>query len=159
MEKVYIAIGSNKGERVKNIKSGLKEIEKFLKIKKISSFYENPPVKAKGGFFLNGAIEVETKISPEELLEKLKNIEKKIGRKFPHKKGDEREIDLDIIFFDKRKIKTKKIKIPHPEYKKREFVLKPLSEIIPDFVDPEINRKVKDIYREIKNIKTIKLKI
>lgn len=149
MKRVYIAIGSNKGDRVKNIKIGLKEIEKLLKIKKISSFFENPPVNAKGGFFLNGAIEGETNLSPEQLLEKLKDIEKKIGRKFPHKKGDAREIDFDIIFYEKRRIKTKKITIPHPKYRKRIFVLKPLSEINPDFVDPEIKKKIKDIYMGI----------
>ncbi len=149
MKRVYIAIGSNKGDRVKNIKIGLKEIEKLLKIKKISSFFENPPVNAKGGFFLNGAIEGETNLSPEQLLEKLKDIEKKIGRKFPHKKGDAREIDFDIIFYEKRRIKTKKITIPHPKYRKRIFVLKPLSEINPDFVDPEIKKKIKDIYKVI----------
>ncbi|MCM8767631.1 MAG: 2-amino-4-hydroxy-6-hydroxymethyldihydropteridine diphosphokinase [Candidatus Omnitrophica bacterium] len=149
MKRVYIAIGSNKGDRVKNIKIGLKEIEKLLKIKKISSFFENPPVNAKGGFFLNGAIEGETNLSPEQLLEKLKDIEKKIGRKFPHKKGDAREIDFDIIFYEKRRIKTKKITIPHPKYRKRIFVLKPLSEINPDFVDPETKKKIKDIYMGI----------
>ncbi|MFN4226933.1 MAG: 2-amino-4-hydroxy-6-hydroxymethyldihydropteridine diphosphokinase [Candidatus Ratteibacteria bacterium] len=148
MKKVYIAIGSNKGDRIKNIKRGLKEIEKFLKIKKISSFFENPPVNAKGGFFLNGAIEIETNLSPEQLLEKLKDVEKKIGRKFPHKKGEAREIDFDIIFYEGKKFKTKKIIIPHPEYRKRIFVLRPLLEINPDFIDPETNKKIKEIYRE-----------
>ena len=142
-EKVYIAIGSNKGKRIENIKKGLKEIEKFLIIRKISSFFGNPPVKAKGGFFLNGAIEVETNIPPEILLEKLKSAEKKVGRKFPHKKGDAREIDFDIIFYGKRIINTKKLKIPHPEYKKREFVLKPLLEINYELKDPETNEKLK----------------
>ncbi|MCM8784866.1 MAG: 2-amino-4-hydroxy-6-hydroxymethyldihydropteridine diphosphokinase [Candidatus Omnitrophica bacterium] len=151
MKRVYIAIGSNKGDRAKNIKRGLKKIGKSFKIKKISSFFENPPVNAKGGFFLNGAIEVETNLSPEQLLERLKDIEKKIGRKFPHKKGDAREIDLDIIFYEKRKIKTKKITIPHPQYRKRIFVLKPLLEITPDFIDPELNKKIKEIYRESVN--------
>ncbi|HOM26273.1 MAG TPA: 2-amino-4-hydroxy-6-hydroxymethyldihydropteridine diphosphokinase [bacterium] len=151
-ERVYIAIGSNKGEKIKNIISGLKEIEKFLDIKKISFFYRNPPVNAKGGIFLNGAIEVETNISPENLLEKLKNVEKKIGRKFPHQKGDAREIDFDIIFYGKKIIKTKKLIIPHPEFKKREFVLKPLLEINCKLKDPVSNNKLKEIYRKLKKI-------
>jgi len=151
MEKVIIAIGSNKGDRVKNIIKGIKELEKSVNIKKISSFYENPPVKAKGGYFLNGAIEVETKISPENLLKILKDIEKKIGRKFPHERGDEREIDFDIIFYDNKIINKKNFKVPHPEYRNREFVLKPLCEILPDFVDPKTNKKVKEIYEEFKN--------
>ncbi|MCX7917604.1 MAG: 2-amino-4-hydroxy-6-hydroxymethyldihydropteridine diphosphokinase [bacterium] len=146
MIKVYIAIGSNKGEREKNIKIGIKEIEKFVKIKKISAFYENPPVEAKGGNFLNGAIEILTSINPYILLKKLKYVEKKLGRKFPHKKGDEREIDFDIIFYGKEVIITKTLKIPHPKYKDREFVLKPLLEINSELLDPLSNRKLKEIY-------------
>jgi len=151
MENVIIGIGSNKGDREKNIIRGIKELGKFVKIKKISFFYENPPINAKGGNFLNGVIEISTKIGPSTLLKKLKEIEKKIGREFPHKKGDEREIDFDIIFYGNKIIREKDIKIPHPEYKKREFVLKPLTEIEPDYIDPELNKKVKDIYKEFKN--------
>lgn len=148
MERVVIAIGSNKGNREENIIKGIKEMEKFVKIKKISSFYENPPVNAKGGFFLNGAIEGYTELSPLKLLERLKEIEKKLGRIFPHEKGDERPIDFDIIFYGDKIIKKKNIKIPHPEYRKREFVLKPLLEIIPEFVDPQLNKKIKEIYKK-----------
>lgn len=151
MAKVIIAIGSNKGDRTENIKKGIKEIEKIGKIKKISSFFENPPLNASGGNFLNGAIEIETDILPDKLLLILKNIEKKLGRKFPHKKGDEREIDFDIIFYGNKIIKKKNLKIPHPEYKKREFVLKPLVEIVPDYIDNQLNKSVKEIYREYKN--------
>ncbi|MCM8804816.1 MAG: 2-amino-4-hydroxy-6-hydroxymethyldihydropteridine diphosphokinase [Candidatus Omnitrophica bacterium] len=151
MKKVIISIGSNKGDKNKNIIRVLKEIEDIGKIKKISSFYENKPVEAKGGNFLNGAVEIEVKISPEKLLKKLKDIEKKIGRKFPHERGDEREIDLDIIFYGDRIINKEDLKIPHPQYKKREFVLKPVCEINPDFVDPKTFEKVKEIYKDFKD--------
>lgn len=151
MKKIIIGIGSNKGDKNKNIIKVLKEMEKIGKIKKISSFYENEPVKAKGGNFLNGAIEIEVNLLPEKLLEKLKEIERKIGRKFPHEKGDEREIDLDIIFFGDRIIKKEDLKIPHPEYKKREFVLKPVCEIEPDFVDPQTGKRVKEIYMDFRS--------
>lgn len=148
MERVIIAIGSNKGNREENIIKGIKEIEKYVKIKKISSFYENPPINAKGGLFLNGAIEGYTNLSPEELLEKLKEIEKKAGRNFPHEKGDERPIDFDIIFYGGKIINKENLKIPHPEYRKREFVLKPIFEIVPDFIDPQLNKKIKLIYKK-----------
>ena len=151
MKRVFIAIGSNKGDREENIIKSLKEIEKIAEIKKISSFYENEPINVNGGYFLNGIIEINTKFDPFQLFKKLKEIEKKIGRKFPHRRGDEREIDLDIIFYGKDILNTKQLKIPHKEFKNREFVLKGLSEIVPDFVAPEINKKVKEIYRELKN--------
>ncbi len=151
MKRVIIGIGSNKGDRVKSIIKAIKELEKIGKIKKISSFYENEPVNVSGGYFLNGVIEIDVNFSPEELLNILINIEKNIGRKFPHKKEDEREIDLDIIFYEDKIIKNENLEIPHPEYKKRIFVLKPLCEIEPDFIDPETGEKIKDIYRNLKN--------
>ncbi|MCM8818394.1 MAG: 2-amino-4-hydroxy-6-hydroxymethyldihydropteridine diphosphokinase [Candidatus Omnitrophica bacterium] len=151
MERVVLAIGSNKGNRYQNIIKGIKQLEKYVKIKKISPFYKNPPIGAKGGNFLNGAVEIETDLLPYELLKLLKNIEKKIGRKFPHKKNDAREIDFDIIFYGNKIIKTKNLKIPHQKFRKREFVLKPLCEIIPDYIDLETNKNIKEIYEEFKN--------
>ncbi|MCM8772122.1 MAG: 2-amino-4-hydroxy-6-hydroxymethyldihydropteridine diphosphokinase [Candidatus Omnitrophica bacterium] len=151
MKGVILAIGSNRGIREENILKGIKELEKFVKIKKISSFFENPPVNAKGGNFLNGAVEVKTNISPEKLLKIIKNIEKKLGRKIPHERGDEREIDIDIIFYGNKIVKKRNLKIPHPEYRKREFVLKPICEIVPSFFDVQVNKKIKEIYRSYKN--------
>ena len=137
MEKVIIGFGSNKGNREKNIKRAIKLIEKRIYIEKISSFFETKPEeKARGGKFLNGVIEGKTNLKAEELLYFLKSIEKKMGRNFPHKRGDEREIDLDIIFYGDKKIKNGLLQIPHPKYKERMFVLKPLYEISPNFVDP-----------------------
>jgi 2-amino-4-hydroxy-6-hydroxymethyldihydropteridine diphosphokinase len=151
MKRVFIAIGSNKGNREENIIKSIKEMEKIGEIKKISSFYENEPVNADGGYFLNGVIEIITRFGPFLLLKKLKEIEKKIGRKFPHKKGDEREIDLDIIFYGKELLKTKILEVPHKEFKKREFVLRGLLEIASNFRDPITNKRVKEIYKELKN--------
>ena len=151
-KKVIIGIGSNKGNKMKNIKMGIKYLQEFINIEKISSFIETPPMEGvKGGVFLNGVIAGTTQFTPYELLEILKNTEKKIGRKFPHKKGDEREIDFDIIFYSNEVVNTKKLKIPHPRYRKRYFVMEPLVEIEPEFVDPELNKKVIEIYKEFKN--------
>ena len=115
MERVYIAIGSNKGKREENIIKALKRMEETITIKKISSFFITPPEEgAKGGFFINGVMEGETPLSPLRLFSFLQEVEKDIGRPFPHKKGDEREIYLDIIFYGDRVIKTDRILIPHP---------------------------------------------
>lgn len=150
MEKVYIAIGSNKGKREKNIIKALKRMEEAITIKKISSFFITPPEEgAKGGFFINGVIEGKTALPPLKLFLFLQEIEKDIGRPFPHKKGDEREIDLDIILYGDRVIKNSKISIPHPRYRKRYFVIFPLYEIAPDIKDPETEESVSDIYRRL----------
>lgn len=150
MEKVYIAVGSNKGKRRKNVIKAIKIMESILTITKISPFFQTSPEEgAKGGPFLNGVIEGKTSLGVEELMTLLKNVEKKLGRKFPHKKGDEREIDLDIILYGDRVIKRKSVIIPHPRYRKRYFVLKPLFEIVPERKDPETNETISTIYRRL----------
>ncbi|MCM8762500.1 MAG: 2-amino-4-hydroxy-6-hydroxymethyldihydropteridine diphosphokinase [Candidatus Omnitrophica bacterium] len=150
MVKAYIAIGSNKGNREHNVIKALKKMEKGLTIKKISPFFTTPPEEgANGGFFINSVIEVETKFSPENLLLFLQNIEKSMGRKFPHKTGDERTIDLDIIFYGNIVIKTGNFFVPHPKYSKRYFVVFPLYEIAPLIKDPETGESISVIYRRL----------
>ncbi|MCM8830484.1 MAG: 2-amino-4-hydroxy-6-hydroxymethyldihydropteridine diphosphokinase [Candidatus Omnitrophica bacterium] len=150
MAKVYIAIGSNKGNRVRNVITALKKMEKGLTIKKISPFFTTPPEEgADGGFFINSVIEVETKLSPENLLIFLKEIEKGMGRKFPHKTGDKRTIDLDIILYGNKVIKTGVLIVPHPRYRKRYFVIYPLYEIAPLIKDPETGESISAIYRRL----------
>lgn len=149
MNRVYIAAGSNKGDRTGSVIKTLKRLEKHVFITKISTFIQTPPAEgAAGGFFINGVIEGMTGLAPVKLFEFLQDTEKDIGRKHPHKKGDEREIDLDIIFYGSRIVKTQKLTVPHPRYRKRSFVMKPLYDIAPDFVDPETERTVGSMYRE-----------
>jgi len=151
MVRVIIGVGSNKGDRKRNIMESLKMIEEKIYIEKISSFIETEPEEnADGGKFLNGVIEGKTLLKPDDLFFSLKEIEKKQGRKFPHRRGDAREIDLDIIFYGSEVIKLDFLEIPHPRYKNRYFVLLPLVEILPDFVDPVEKKKVKEIYMELK---------
>ncbi|MCX8082169.1 MAG: 2-amino-4-hydroxy-6-hydroxymethyldihydropteridine diphosphokinase [bacterium] len=150
MVKVYIAIGSNKGNREKNILKALKKMEKYITIKKISPFLITPPEEgAYGGFFLNGVIEGETSLESKNLLIVLQNIERDMGREFPHKSGDERIIDLDIIFYGNKIIKSKNFTVPHPKYKKRYFVILPFYEIAPYMKDPETGESIYEIYKRI----------
>jgi len=153
MERIYIAIGSNRGNREANVIIALKKLESEVSIKKISPFINTPPEEgADGGFFMNGVIEGETSLSPENLLSFLQDIEKSMGRKFPHKIGDEREVDLDIIFYGDSVIKTGNFIVPHPKYRKRYFVVFPLYEIAPCIKDPETEESISDIYkRMVKN--------
>lgn len=152
MEKVFIGVGSNLKNRVMNILKAIKMIEKKINIEKISSFIETEPEEGvKGKKFLNGVISGKTSLSPENLLAFLKEIEVKIGRPIDHPKGDARVIDLDILFYGKKIIKKKNLEIPHPKFRKRIFVLKPFSEIEPDFKDPLTGKKISIIYRELKN--------
>lgn len=128
----YIGVGSNLGDREKNINSALGYLKgtEGIRLKRISSLYETEPVGGPPqGKFLNGAIAIETILSPRELLEKLKEIEGKLGRKRTVPNGP-RTIDLDILTYGEEKIKEKDLIIPHPRMEMRDFVLQPLREIV-----------------------------
>lgn len=128
----YLGIGSNLGSRRNNIKKALEYLKntKGIKVEKASRIYET---KAQGGppqgKFLNGVIRIKTSLSPSTLLKILKKIEKDLGRAKTVRFGP-RPIDLDILIYGDRIIKTKTLQIPHPRMFEREFVLRPLREII-----------------------------
>lgn len=144
MHIVYLLLGSNLGDREKNLADAIKHLQKLgLQVLKKSSIYNTLP----WGYteqpdFLNQAIECLTELEPLELLKRLKEIEKSMGRKKTVRYGP-RIIDIDIIFYDNLILKTEQLSIPHPRMHEREFVLKPLSEIAPDFIHPELQLSVK----------------
>ncbi len=133
-KKIYIALGSNLGNRNKNLETSLKEISKFAEITKKSSIYETKPIGYKDqGDFLNMVIEIETELSPTDLMIKLHEIEHKMGRT-RRKKNGPRTIDLDILLYKDEIVSEPNLKIPHPRMYKRKFVLEPLAEIAPHII-------------------------
>ncbi|MBN1332904.1 MAG: 2-amino-4-hydroxy-6-hydroxymethyldihydropteridine diphosphokinase, partial [Synergistales bacterium] len=98
--------------------------------------------------FLNACALIETEKEGEEILPLLKDIEKQVGRKEREKWGP-REIDIDIIFIDQKVIESETLQVPHPEMHKRDFVLKPLAQIIPDWIHPVLKRTVEELASEI----------
>lgn len=130
-DKIYIGLGTNLGDREQNLQIALKELSNFSKITKSSSIHETRPVGYKNqNDFLNMVIEIETDLSPTELIIRLQEVEHKMGRVKIIKNGP-RIIDLDILLYGKKKIYEPNLIIPHPRMYKREFVLKPLAEIAP----------------------------
>jgi 2-amino-4-hydroxy-6-hydroxymethyldihydropteridine diphosphokinase len=130
MAKVFLGIGSNIGNREKNIRSALDLLNKQgILVKKVSKIIRTKPIGGPSqGYFLNAAARIKTNFSPFILLKKLKNIEKVMGRTRGIRFGP-RIIDLDILVYDNLKLKSKKLIIPHPRMWQREFVLKPLRSI------------------------------
>jgi len=129
----YIGLGSNLGNRKENIKAAIKKLSglKGVKVIKISKFIETNPV---GGpthqpKFINAAVKIDTKISPPNLLKKIKKIEIQLGRIKTIVNGP-RVIDLDILLYQDKIIKTRNLEIPHPRLFKRSFVMGPLAEIL-----------------------------
>ena len=154
MVKCYIGVGSNIGDRRKNIFSaiGLINLIDDINIKQCSRIYETKPwgYKDQRDFF-NAVLEIETRLSPEKLLSELKKIEKKMDRKKCVRWGP-RAIDLDILFYGMRIISGKQnLRIPHNELQNREFVLRPLVEIAGGgFRHPVLKKSIRQLYRELK---------
>ena len=129
---VYIGLGSNLGKREMYLSFALKAIEKIAVITKRSSVYETEPKGYKNqGNFLNMVIEIETRLNPRALLQKLQKIENELGRERLIRFGP-RTIDLDILLYEDCALNAPDLVIPHPRMDKRDFVLKPLKEIAPD---------------------------
>lgn len=134
MATCFIGIGSNLGDREKNIKVAIDKLRKTkgVNIAKISRFYQTRPEDfIDQGDFLNGVIRLSTDLAPYRLLQKLKQVESSLGRKETIRFGP-RVIDLDILLYDNQRIKTKDLVIPHLRMYDRDFVLKPLREIAPE---------------------------
>lgn len=133
MSVCYLGIGSNLGNRRENIKSAIEKIRilKDTRVIKVSKIIETSPVAGprRQGKFLNAALKISTAFVPSTLLKKLKEIEKELGRKKTVRYGP-RAIDLDILFYADKVIDKKELKIPHPKILERDFVVRPLLEIM-----------------------------
>ncbi|MBN2120414.1 MAG: 2-amino-4-hydroxy-6-hydroxymethyldihydropteridine diphosphokinase [Candidatus Omnitrophica bacterium] len=133
----YLGLGSNLGDRRKNIAQaiGFLKASNKLSVEKISRLIETIPQDGPPqGKFLNGAIKISTSLSAFNLLCFLQDVENKLGRARGVKNGP-RTIDLDILLYDDKDIDKEGLRIPHPRMLEREFVLKPLLEIEPDIFD------------------------
>lgn len=147
----YIGIGSNLGDKIGYCERAISEILSIdgHRLLAKSSFFQTKPIGyLQQDWFVNGVIKIETDLGPFDLHRALREIESKIGRKrtFP---GGPRVIDLDLLFFEDRRIETEELQIPHPRLHQRQFVLIPLSEIDPYFLHPVLNRTVEDLLGEI----------
>lgn len=136
--KVYLSVGSNMGDREKYIEGGILALKKhpLVRLGKVSELIETKPYGGvEQGDFLNGAIEMDTLMDPEELLKALHLIEQEAGRERTVHWGP-RTLDLDILFYDKLVYESDTLAIPHPDLHNREFVLRPMSAIAPNFRHP-----------------------
>ena len=157
---VFLATGSNLGNRKKNISKALELLSKNKNIHIIQSskLLKNPPEEGvSGGYFLNGTVKIKTILGPAELLSLCADIEERLGRDGePENRSNKeaRTIDLDILFYGNKIIKRKNLKIPHPRLHRRNFVLKPLNEIAPDFMHPVFKKRIKELFTSL--IKRVK---
>jgi 2-amino-4-hydroxy-6-hydroxymethyldihydropteridine diphosphokinase len=156
---VYIGIGSNLGNRRENFLEAVMRLSKLpdTKVIKESSLYESEPLGDAKEWYVNGAVEIETRFKPDMLLKKFKNIERAMGRKKVKKRWGSRIIDLDILLYDAAVVKKKNLRVPHPEMPNRKFVLLPLSEIAPQVIHPELGVTISELLINVKDNKRIHL--
>ncbi len=133
MATVYLALGSNVGDRHSNIRRAIDYLNVLgVHIKRLSTVIETDPVGGPvQGKFLNAVLEAQTNLSPQRLLSQIKEIEVKIGRIHREVNGP-REIDIDILLYDDFTMDYPELTIPHPRMREREFVMGPLKEIAPE---------------------------
>ncbi|MCD4779363.1 MAG: 2-amino-4-hydroxy-6-hydroxymethyldihydropteridine diphosphokinase [Candidatus Omnitrophica bacterium] len=134
---VFIAFGSNSGNRRNYISQALNSMEELgIELLQVSSFHETEPVGGPSGQmkYLNGVAKVKTSLTPVLFLDRLQQIEKNLGRERSVPDAP-RTIDLDILLYDDLKVQTDRLTIPHPRMWQRTFVLNPLEEIAPEIVE------------------------
>ncbi len=144
MPAVFLSLGSNLGDKSNHLRTAIEHIEKQIgSVMSRSAFYITEP----WGFesdnaFMNAVIEVETDLSPIELLYTTQAIEKTMGRTFKSVRGKyaDRIIDIDILLYGDRIINTRDLALPHPHLHERLFVLEPLAEIAPETLHPVLHK-------------------
>jgi len=147
--RVGIALGSNLGDRLANLRAARQAIAGLIgaKSQMVSSVYETEPVGCEPGAakFLNAVLEAEFDGDPTELLDELIRVEESLGRDRDHTRNVSRKIDIDLLYLDDFNVQNERLQLPHPRMQLRRFVLQPLADIRPDLVLPNQTRTVSEL--------------
>ena len=147
-----ISVGSNMGEKLENCRRAIEAMGqiKSTRVAACSRFYKTAPVDyLDQDWFVNAAVQLDTRLAPRELLEALHDIQRRAGRTRDPIRFGPRVIDLDIIFYNAAVIETPALVVPHPRMHKRRFVLQPICDIDPSIVHPVIKKSVRHLLERI----------
>lgn len=147
MNTAYISLGSNIGNRLQYLQQSVQLLNTpgYVKVTQLSSIYETDPVGyVDQAAFMNMVVEVETFLTPHELLKRCNEIEEELGRVREIRWGP-RTVDLDILLYNEENMKSEDLIIPHPRMMERGFVLIPLVEINKELVDPLTKRSLLEL--------------
>jgi 2-amino-4-hydroxy-6-hydroxymethyldihydropteridine diphosphokinase len=157
MNHAVLSLGSNVGDRLHHLKSAKQELEKHgCRMLQQSSVYETEPWGNKNqSSFYNEVIEIETMHAASQLMHLILGIEKSLGR-IRTEKWQPRTIDIDILFFNNEIIHEEHLTIPHPHLHERNFVLKPLNEILPQFMHPFLKKNISELFSQLADTSEVK---
>nr|WP_299488436.1 2-amino-4-hydroxy-6-hydroxymethyldihydropteridine diphosphokinase [uncultured Allomuricauda sp.] len=157
-QQAYLSLGSNMGNRFLTLQNALFSIqEKAGKILAVSAVYENPAVGFDGDDFLNVCIAVETELVPSKLLETILQIERDFGRERSEHDGyQSRTLDIDIILYGNDTVNSDELTVPHPKMVDRNFVLRPLADIAPQYYHPILNKDIRNLLQQCKDRSQLK---
>ena len=145
MHQIFLALGSNIGNRKHYIEESILLLQEKMSDVTIAPLYETEPRYFENQHnFLNTVLSGFTDLEPQELLQFTKTVQKKVGRVERFRNGP-REIDIDILFYDNVVYKDEELEIPHPRLQERDFVLQPLSDINPDFFHPVLKKTMREL--------------
>ena len=145
MPLAYLSLGSNVGDRAANLQAAISALSALGEVTKLSSFYETEPVEFTAqAWFLNCVLELDTTLSPRELIGAMLAVEQRMGRRREKTKGP-RNIDLDLLLYEDRVVEEQGLKVPHPAMHERRFVLAPLVEIAPDVTHPRLKKTAREL--------------
>lgn len=146
MKTVYLSLGTNLGDRERNLEAALEKLAApDLHILRISSVYETAPIDTNDPrWFLNLAVEAETDLFPMQLLWRIGKIEHSLGRVRTVVNGP-RTIDIDILLYGRAVIHSPLLEVPHPRMTQRRFVLAPLAELVPDLRHPVVRKTIQEL--------------
>lgn len=149
MTKIYLSLGSNIGDRARNIAGALEGLRRRgVRITRESSLYETEPVEFREqDWFLNSVVEAETELTPDQLMETILVVERSLGRERRIPKGP-RIIDIDILLYNGAVVHTVHVDIPHPRMAERRFVLLPFAEIAPGVIHPTLKKTIGELLDE-----------
>jgi len=157
---VYLSIGSNIGDKKKNLETATILLNRHDKIdvKKVSPFYKTEPQNFKDqDWFVNAAVKIKTRLDPESLLTVIKTLEKDLDQDGKPFRFGPRIIDLDIVYYDDLVFKTNRLEIPHPRMHKRCFVLIPICDIGAHTIHPVLKLRSDELLKKIEKQETQKV--
>jgi len=159
LQKIFISLGTNEGDRLQNLQKTIDVLyEEVGNILTISPIYETSSWGFESEDFLNCCVCLTSSLSPQDLLNTFKRIEKSFGRK--DKTGDSyqaRVIDIDILFYENEIVEGENLQIPHIALAERKFVLQPLADIVPNYTHPILNRTIEELLRLCTDVSEVML--